>query len=186
MPACAGMTVFQRFLKSLRKKDVDFEPQTFGEHLKKKRLKLGLTQKEAGERLGVTSFTVINWEYCLRKPAIQHIPAICRFLGYDPEPPTPKTLGERLAAKRRELGWAQEEAARKLGVDPSTWSEWENGGTIMAKAHRCLVAKVMGLPEAEVYAAMRKQWNDSHHRPTPEQGQSRNAKSRDSKSTGRE
>jgi hypothetical protein len=28
----------------------------------------------------------------------------------------------------------QKEAVRKLGVDPSTWSTWETGGTIMGKA----------------------------------------------------
>ena len=155
-------------LKSLRKKDFDFEPQTFGEHIKRKRLELGLTQKEAGQRLGVTQFTVINWEYGLGNPAIQHVPAICRFLGYDPEPPTPKTLPERLAAKRRDLGWTQRVAAQKLGVDPCTWSDWENGGTIMATAHRRLVAKFLGVKEADVNSEMRKRWNDSHGRATPE------------------
>jgi len=139
-----------------------------GQHLKKTRLELGLTQKEAGQRLGVTSFAVISWKYDLRKPAVQHIPAIRRFLGYDPEPSTSNTLAERLAAKRRALGWTQKEAACKLGVDPSTWSTWEAGGTIMAKAHRVLVARFTGFSETDVYAAMRKRWNDSHDRPTPE------------------
>ncbi len=40
----------------------------------------------------------------------------------------------------------------------------------MAKTHRRLVAKLIGLPETELYAAMRKQWNDSHGRPTSESG----------------
>lgn len=34
----------------------------------------------------------------------------------------------------------------------------------MAKGHRLLV-------EAAVYEAMRKRWNNSHNRPTPEDGQ---------------
>ena len=136
--------------------------------VKKKRLELNLTQKQAGERLGVTSFTIINWENGLRKPAIEHVPAICRFLGYDPEPPTPKTLPERLAAKRRELGWTQRVAAKKLGVDPCTWSDWERGGTIMATAHRRMIARFLGLSEAEVSFTMRQRWNDSHGRATRE------------------
>lgn len=152
----------------MKPKETDFEPRTVGEHIKKKRLELGITQKEAGERMGVTQFTVINWEYDLRKPAIHHVPAICQFLGYDPEPPAPKTLPERLAAKRRELGWTQKDAARKLGVDPCTWSDWERGGTIMATAHRRLVAQFLGLPEDEIHSTMRKRWNDSHGRTTRE------------------
>ena len=152
----------------MKPKESDFEPQTLGEHVKKKRLVMGLTQKETGHRLGVTQFTVINWENGLQNPAIQHVPAICHFLGYDPEPPTPKTLPERLAAKRRELGWTQQVAARTLGVDPCTWSNWEGGGTIMVTGHRRIVAKFLGLPKAEVDFTMRKQWNDSHGRPTPE------------------
>lgn len=155
-------------LKCLKPKKTDFEPRTLGEHIKKKRLELGLTQKEASQHLGVTPFTVINWENGLRKPAIRHVPAICRFLGYHPELPAPKTLPERLAARRRELGWTQRVAAKKLGVDPGTWSDWERGGTIMANAHRRMIARFLGLSEDEVYFAMQQRWNDSHGHATRE------------------
>ena len=155
-------------LKALKIKETCFAPVSLGEHLKKKRLELRLTQKEAGKHLGVTSYTVTNWEHGLRRPAIQHFPAICQFLGYDPEPPIPDTLAERLVAKRREFGWTQRVAAQKLGVDPSTWSAWEHGGTIMSKAHRHLIAKFIGLSEGALYSMMRKRWNDSHGKPTPE------------------
>jgi len=149
-------------LKALKTKETDFEPQTLGEHLKKRRLNLGLTQNEAAKCLGVTSFTVINWECCRCRPAIQHFPPIRQFLGYDPVVPTAETLTGRLAAKRRELGWSQKEAARELGTDPSTWSSWETGGTIMSKSCRRLIAKFIGLPDSKVDAAMRKHWNGSH------------------------
>lgn len=155
-------------LKALKPKETDFTPISLGGHLKKRRLELKLTQKDTGKRLGVTSFTITNWEHGLRKPAIQHFPAIGQFLGYDPEPPTPGTLAERLAAKRREFGWTQRVAAQKLGVDPSTWSAWEQGGTIMSKEYRHLVATFIGLPEATLDSTMRKQWNDLHGKQTPE------------------
>ena len=155
-------------LKALKLKETRVAPVSLGEHLKKRRLELGLTQKEAGTHLGVTSFTVTNWEHGLRRPAIQHFPAICQFLGYDPEPPTPNTIAERLVTERRQFGWTQRVAARKLGVDPSTWSAWEHGGTIMSKAHRHLVAQFIGLSEGALYSMMRKRWNDSHGKPTSE------------------
>lgn len=141
-----------------------------GQHIKKKRLELGLTLKEAGQRLGVTLFTVINWEYGRCEPSTHRLPAIREFLDYEPEPIATTSLAEHLAAKRCEFGWTQKKAAGALGVDPSTWSAWEAGGTVMAKAHRLLVAKFTGLSEAAVYAAMRKRWNDSHNRATPEEG----------------
>ena len=155
-------------LKALKPKETDCTPVLLGEHIKKRRLELGLTQKEAGKHLGVTSFTVTNWEHGLRKPAIQHLPAICQFLGYDPEPPTPSTFAEWLVAKRRQFGWTQRVAAKKLGVDPSTWSAWEHGGTIISKARRHVVATFLGLSEGALYAMMRQRWNDSEGKPTPE------------------
>ena len=146
-------------LKALKPKETDFAPISLGEHLKKKRLELGLTQKVAGTHLGVTSCTVTNWERGLRKPVIQHLPAICQFLGYDPEPPMPSTLAEWLAAKRRQFGWTQRVAAQNLGVDPSTWSAWEHGGTIMSKAHRHVVAQFIGLSDGALSSMMRTRWN---------------------------
>ena len=123
-------------LKALRIKKTHIIPSSLGEHVKKKRLELGLSQKKAARHLGVTSFTVTNWERGWRRPAIQHIPAICQFLGYDPGWPIAHTLAERLMATRRQLGLSQRAAAKKLGVDPSTWSAWESGGMSVSKANR--------------------------------------------------
>jgi transcriptional regulator with XRE-family HTH domain len=143
-------------LKALKIKKTDLIPSSLGEHVKKKRLELGLTQKEAATHLGVTSFTVTNWEHGLRKPSVQHLPAICQFLGYDPEQRTPRTPAEWLAAKRRQFGWTQRMAAQELKVDPSTWSAWENGRTIMTKAHRQLVSKFIGISDGALYSMNRK------------------------------
>ena len=73
-------------LKPLIKKEWDFESQTFGEHIRRRRLVLYITQEEAALRLGVNAWTVHNWEVGETKPAIQFIPALVGFLGYDPEP----------------------------------------------------------------------------------------------------
>nr|SPS05242.1 protein of unknown function [Candidatus Nitrotoga fabula] len=65
----------------LRKKPFDFVPKNLGEHIKKKRLELGLTQKELGEMLGATLFTVLNWEKGKTEPHPQFISGINLFLG---------------------------------------------------------------------------------------------------------
>lgn len=46
--------------KALKPKESDFEPQTIGEHIKKRRLLLGLTQKSEAKMLKVTQFSIIN------------------------------------------------------------------------------------------------------------------------------
>jgi len=74
-------------LKSLKKKPFDFEPQTLGEQIKKRRLELGLTQKDVGKILGATSFTILNWEKGKTKPLPTLVPMIILFLGYDPAQP---------------------------------------------------------------------------------------------------
>lgn len=43
------------------------------------------------------------------------LPAITRFLGYDPFP-VAATVPERLVAKRRELGWSRKRAAKAWGI----------------------------------------------------------------------
>jgi transcriptional regulator with XRE-family HTH domain len=125
-------------LKALKPKETDFEPQTFGEHVRKRRLELRLTQKQVAERLGVNPWTVLNWEKDHTEPPIEFMPAIIRFLGYDPFP-EPETIPERLLAKRRTMGWSIREAAQQLGVDEGTWGGWERGMTIHNGRHQARV-----------------------------------------------
>ena len=58
-------------------------PRTLGEHLRKRRSELGLTQTEVAEQLGVGGATVSNWEADRLKPGPLRRPAIVAFLGYD-------------------------------------------------------------------------------------------------------
>jgi DNA-binding XRE family transcriptional regulator len=90
-------------LKALRAKDYSKNPQTLGEHLKKRRRELGLLQRETAEMLGVSTDTVVNWEKDRTKPVAAQFRPVVAFLGYDPTP-EPRTLADRLAAKQRTLG----------------------------------------------------------------------------------
>lgn len=90
-------------LKALRMKDYSEEPQTLGEHLKKRRKKLGLLQREAADRMQVSTDTVVNWEKDRTRPVPAQFRPLIQFLGYDPTPEA-KSLAERLEATRRKLG----------------------------------------------------------------------------------
>ena len=114
----------------------------------------------------MSHFSVAKWEKSIAIPPTVTMERVIRWLGYDPLP-VGNTLAERLIAKRRGLGLSQKKMAGKLGVDQSAYSDWERGGTIMLKAHRSLVARLLAVPAIQVSAAMRKRWNDSHGRATP-------------------
>jgi DNA-binding XRE family transcriptional regulator len=50
------------------------------------------------------------------------MPAIIRFLGYNPIPPA-STWAEKLVQRRTILGLTQRDAAQQIGVDPSTLAQ---------------------------------------------------------------
>jgi transcriptional regulator with XRE-family HTH domain len=59
---------------------------TITEHIRTRRLDLGLLQRDVALRLGVSKSAVMNWERGRTEPMIRFLPAIIRFLGYDPRP----------------------------------------------------------------------------------------------------
>jgi transcriptional regulator with XRE-family HTH domain len=130
-------------LKCLKPNETDFEPKTLGEHLRKRRLELRLTQREAATRLGETAITVLHWEKGQTEPPIETMPRILSFLGYDPFP-QPETLSERLRAMRRANAWTIKEAARHLGVDEGTWGRWERSAYIPWARCRRMVEEFPG------------------------------------------
>ena len=113
-------------LHGAKRKPYKDNPETLGEHLRKRRHKLGLFQKDVALRLGVNQWTYITWELETRQPSVRYMPAILSFLGYDPFP-EPVTLGERIVAARCALGLPRKRLAQRIGVDEGTLMRWETG-----------------------------------------------------------
>jgi len=104
------------------------ELRRLGDYLRKRRLDLGLLQKQAAQQIGVNYKTLYGWETNRTSPVLRFIPQIIGFLGYVPSiGPQPKTLGEQIAARRWVLGLSREALATQFGVDPSTVADWEKG-----------------------------------------------------------
>ena len=59
-------------------------PRTIGEHMKKRRLELGLEQEQVASLVGVTWLSVSNWERAVYRPSKRPMPKIIAFLGFDP------------------------------------------------------------------------------------------------------
>ncbi|MEO8086225.1 MAG: helix-turn-helix domain-containing protein [Bacteroidota bacterium] len=57
---------------------------TIGDHIRKRRLDLTLSQKELAEQLGVSSLTIWDWEKNRAYPRCTNLPAVISFLGYKP------------------------------------------------------------------------------------------------------
>ena len=99
---------------------------TLGDHIRKRRLDLGLLQREVAERIGVTTQTITNWELGRTEPGIRALVAIVDFLGY-----VPFSMGEafpeKLKAYRMMKGLTQRQLATDLDVDPTTVGAWETG-----------------------------------------------------------
>ena len=118
-------------------------PKTFGERIWKRRRELGLTQKELAYKLGVSAWTVLNWETGKTAPIDSDMAGVIAFLGTDPLPVSP-TLAGRLRALRRANCWSIRRAAQEVGVDPNTWSGWEKGNPIVHRKHALIHALVNG------------------------------------------
>jgi len=68
--------------------------ETLGDHLRKRRLDLGLLQRQVAEELGIRKGTVYNWESNHRSPQLRFMPRIIEFLGYLSHHAQARTLGE--------------------------------------------------------------------------------------------
>jgi len=88
------------------------------------RLDRGLWQKHVAREVGCSKASLLNWEKGRAEPELRFLPAILRFLGYDPRP-EPATLGGRIRAAREAAGLSERELARRLGLDPGTLAAWE-------------------------------------------------------------
>jgi transcriptional regulator with XRE-family HTH domain len=60
------------------------------------------------------------------------------------------------------MGRGQRELAKHFGVDRCTVTGWELGGTILRRSHRSMVARFLGLAEADLMVEMADRWNKNH------------------------
>jgi DNA-binding transcriptional regulator YiaG len=121
--------------------------ETVGDHIRRRRLTLKLLQRQVAQQLGVNGATVTNWETNGAEPGVKYMPAIIRFLGYNPLPPPPNGIGERLVRCRTLLGLNQKVFAGQLGADQGTLTKWERGEREPAGAYEARVVRFLNAAE---------------------------------------
>ena len=101
---------------------------TLGDHIRKRRLDLGLSQEALCIRLGVDESSLTHWELNQRQPGIRFYPRIHAFLEYCPLPEAgTRKLSQKIRVWREGLGLSQEAMAKAMGVDESSLADWEAG-----------------------------------------------------------
>ena len=104
---------------------------TYGDHLRKKRLDLNLSQPQVAKIINVTTDSITNWELNRNEPNLNQIPKIISFLEYTP------IINENPIKKYRlEKGLSQKELAEILKIDPTTLSRIERGSEKMSRKVR--------------------------------------------------
>ena len=109
-----------------RDKAYPTEIKTIGDHLRKRRLDLGLLQREVAKQIGVTKCTIQYWETNRVAPALRFRPRITSYLGYEAfGGSSTGSLAERLKVHRERLGLSRQKLAALLEIDPSNIAGWE-------------------------------------------------------------
>lgn len=93
--------------------------ETIGDHLRKKRLDMGLSQPEVAKILKVTPNTITGWELNRHQPPARLAKRIIQFLGYLPFQDEAVSIGKKLYFARLISGKTQEQVAVKIGCDES-------------------------------------------------------------------
>lgn len=101
------------------------DPITLGDHLRRRRLRLGLYQKDVAAQIGVTTSTIWNWEHGWTIN-LKYIPRVIQFLGYNPIP-CPDDIIERLSWYKQVSGLTLEELGAEMGRDPEQLADWLSG-----------------------------------------------------------
>jgi len=101
------------------------EPVTIGEHVRKRRIDLGMAQADVAGQIGVTESTVWNWEHGV-EPELRHIPSIVTFLGYVPFD-MPENPIEKLRYLKRLRGLSYERLGKLIKKSPEQLTDWLSG-----------------------------------------------------------
>ncbi len=101
------------------------EPVTLSDHLRRRRLELGLYQKDVAAEIGVTASTIWNWEHGWSVDQ-RYLPRIIGFLGYNPIP-RPEDALEQLAWYKQVNGLTLEQLGAEMGRDQEQLSDWLGG-----------------------------------------------------------
>lgn len=123
------------------------ELQTLGDHIRKRRLDLGLLQMEVASEIGVSENTVWNWEHGT-EPELRHIPAVLSFLGYMPWK-CPDDPGGEACPLQEGKGLSLRRLGPLMGRDPEQLEDWLSGRHEPIERNKRMIEEFLNRRRAE-------------------------------------
>ena len=126
---------------------------TTGQRIQQARKKAGLSQKQLGEKLGLSASMIGQWENDLRNPKFDTLRRIAAALNTPIHNLIPNergdyvTIGEKIRQVRIGLGMTQEQLAEKCGVATTTIRQYESGRREPREGQIRRIAKALSIPE---------------------------------------
>lgn len=130
----------------LRKKGLIDQPRSLGQHLRNRRLILGLNQEDVAQQLDTLREVYDRWERDERQPVVSEWPGILSFLGYYPF--SLDTAADLVLKARRCQGADQKNLANSVGVIHQRLRRWEHGSEIPDEGTMRHLAQLAHLPGA--------------------------------------
>lgn len=120
------------------------------------RRRIGMSQRELAEKMGVTYQAISQYERGKREPKIEQVQRLCDAIGCTLDEllgvvePTPQEtdrpiLSNQIRAVRRLRGLTQQDVADALGTVKSAVSQWETGYMGMSVTTLCRLADLLGV-----------------------------------------
>jgi len=110
------------------------EIKTIGDRIKKRRLDLGLRQKDVADQFGVSISNIAYFERNAAFPSLSLMQKVIGFLGYNPYGDLINLeAGVRLKTARERLGLEVNDAAKLINVTPAILRRWERGKRMSKK-----------------------------------------------------
>jgi len=134
---------FTKVAKMPYKKLIPANPQTLGDHIKRKRLQLRLLQKEVAEKIGVSEDSITGWENGRSVPQIHLYPAIIVLLGYYPFEKDITTVSGQIEFVRFNNGWSYERRAMAFSANATAVLDWHNKNKIFSKSHKRILETLL-------------------------------------------
>lgn len=107
---------------------VPHQLRTIGDHVRKRRVELGLRQKDVGDLVGAAKPTVAGWEARGMRPRPDVLARVVELLGYTPNAArSPEDLVKQLKTVRRHFRLPPAVAAEMIGVSVGAVWTWESG-----------------------------------------------------------
>jgi|GEM_PF-581550 len=101
------------------------DPKTIGDHIRNRRLKLHLFQKDVANIFKVSVDTITNWENNRSVPQIGYYKKLIEFLEFFPFEIDTSTEGGKIREYRYRNGLSCKELGDLIGVHQTTIMDWE-------------------------------------------------------------